>query len=135
MEEIDWKSLHKRAKQVMSTAYAPYSHFPVGAAAVTTDGRYLSGCNVENLSFGLTLCAECSVVSMLHSTGGGRLRALVCVDSRGEILMPCGRCRQVLYEHGGPDMLISSANGPVPLGALLPAAFGPDDYAAGREQP
>lgn len=132
--EIDWKSLHKRAIDVMRTAYAPYSRFPVGAAALTTDGRYVSGCNVENLSFGLTLCAECSVVSVLHSTGGGRLAALACVDSRGEILMPCGRCRQVLYEHGGPEMLISSANGPVPLSALLPAAFGPDDYAAGREQ-
>lgn len=138
--EIDWKSLHKRAIDVMRSAYAPYSRFPVGAAAVTTDGRYISGCNVENLSFGLTLCAECSVVSMLHSTGGGRLHALVCVDSRGELLMPCGRCRQVLYEHGGPSMLIAVKDemgdvASVPLSELLPAAFGPDDYAAGRENP
>jgi cytidine deaminase len=130
--EIDWNALHKAAIGVMGNAYAPYSHFPVGAAAITLDGRTVTGCNVENVSYGLTLCAECALVSALHSTGGGRLRAFTCVDSRGELLMPCGRCRQLLYEHGGPELLIATAAGPRPLSELLPMAFGPDDIAAAR---
>nr|WP_149360826.1 cytidine deaminase [Lolliginicoccus suaedae] len=129
----DWKTLRSAAIETMRNAYAPYSRFPVGAAATTTDGRIITGCNVENISFGLTLCAECSVVSQLHTTGGGRLAALACVDSRGEYLMPCGRCRQLLHEHGGPTMLIGAPGGPIPLGELLPHAFGPDDYAAGQQ--
>ncbi|MBN4926068.1 cytidine deaminase [Hoyosella rhizosphaerae] len=132
---IDWKSLHTAAIGAMRNAYAPYSKFPVGAAASTTDGRTVVGCNVENISFGLTLCAECSVVSALHTAGGGRLAALVCVDSRGEILMPCGRCRQLLYEHGGPEMRIAVSDGSIPLSELLPRAFGPGDFAAGQQQP
>lgn len=125
--DIDWKALRAAAIEVMGHAYAPYSKFPVGAAAITLDGRMVAGCNVENVSYGLTLCAECSLVGALHSTGGGRLRAFTCVDARGELLMPCGRCRQLLYEHGGADLMVATAHGPKPLGELLPMAFGPDD--------
>ena len=125
----EWKSLRDRAIEVMSHAYAPYSRFPVGAAALVDDGRILLGCNVENVSYGLGLCAECSVVCALHSSGGGTLVALTVVDGGGELLTPCGRCRQVLLEHGGPQLLIDHASGPRPLGDLLPDAFGPDDIA------
>ncbi|MDF2825058.1 MAG: cdd [Mycobacterium sp.] len=129
--EIDWKLLQAKAIEVCGNAYAPYSGFPVGAAALVDDGRLVSGCNVENVSYGLGLCAECSVVCALHSSGGGRLRALVCVAADGELLMPCGRCRQVLFEHGGPEMLIAHPAGPRRLAELLPDAFGPDDLARG----
>lgn len=127
--EIDWKTLRARAIGASKVAYAPYSRFPVGAAAVTTDDRIVTGCNVENVSYGLGLCAECAVVCALHSTGGGRLLALTCVDGAGALLMPCGRCRQVLLEHGGPTMLIDHPSGPRPLGDLLPDAFGPENLA------
>jgi cytidine deaminase len=126
---IDWKLLQDKAIEVARGAYAPYSHFPVGAAALVDDGRLVAGCNVENVSYGLGLCAECSVVCALHSSGGGRLLALVCVDGDGTLLMPCGRCRQVLLEHGGSDMLIAHPSGPKRLAELLPDAFGPDDIA------
>jgi cytidine deaminase len=129
-DAIDWKSLRDKAIHAARGAYAPYSGFPVGAAALVDDGRIISGCNVENVSYGLGLCAECAVVCALHSTGGGRLRALVCVDGGGALLMPCGRCRQVLLEHGGPDLLIDHPEGARRLGVLLPDAFGPDDIAA-----
>jgi cytidine deaminase len=132
--EVDWKSLRNSAIDVMGRAYAPYSQFPVGAAAVTDDARIVVGCNVENVSYGLGLCAECAVVCALHAGGGGRLVALTCVDGAGALLMPCGRCRQVLLEHGGPEMLIDHPAGPRPLGDLLPDAFGPDDLAR-RESP
>lgn len=125
--EIDWKALRDNAKGAVARAYAPYSGFPVGAAALVDDGRVVTGCNVENVSYGLGLCAECAVVCALHSGGGGRLLALSCVAADGEPLMPCGRCRQVLLEHGGPDLLIDHASGPRTLGDLLPDAFGPDD--------
>jgi cytidine deaminase len=125
--EIDWKNLRHNAISVSKLAYAPYSGFPVGAAALTEDGRVVVGCNVENVSYGLGLCAECSVVCAMHSSGGGRLVALACVDGSGTLLMPCGRCRQVLLEHGGPGMLIDHPAGPRTLGELLPDAFGPDD--------
>lgn len=127
MSEIDWKMLRDKAIAVSKDAYAPYSNFPVGAAALVDDGRIVVGCNVENVSYGLGLCAECAVVCALHSSGGGRLLALACVDGSGEVLMPCGRCRQVLLEHGGPAMLIDHASGPRALAELLPDAFGPDD--------
>jgi cytidine deaminase len=129
-DAIDWKSLRDKAIHAARGAYAPYSGFPVGAAALVDDGRIIAGCNVENVSYGLGLCAECAVVCALHSTGGGRLRALVCVDGGGALLMPCGRCRQVLLEHGGPDLLIDHPEGPRRLGVLLPDAFGPDDITA-----
>src|ERR1700744_3023758 len=126
---IDWKLLRDKATHATQGAYAPYSNFPVGAAALVDDGRVITGCNVENVSYGLGLCAECAVVCALHSTGGGRLIALACVDGKGSVLMPCGRCRQVLLEHGGPEMLIDHPGGPRLLDELLPDAFGPDDLA------
>jgi cytidine deaminase len=129
-DEIDWKSLRDKAIDAARGAYAPYSGFPVGAAALVDDGRIVTGCNVENVSYGLGLCAECAVVCALHSSGGGRLRAVVCVDGGGALLMPCGRCRQVLLEHGGPDLLVDHPEGPRRLEVLLPDAFGPRDIAA-----
>ncbi|CAA0131018.1 Cytidine deaminase [Mycolicibacterium vanbaalenii] len=126
---VDWKALRAKAIEASSAAYAPYSGFPVGAAALVDDHRMVAGCNVENVSYGLGLCAECSVVCALYSSGGGRLVALACVDGAGNTLMPCGRCRQVLLEHGGPDMLIDHPHGPRTLSELLPDAFGPDDLA------
>ncbi|KUI00153.1 cytidine deaminase [Mycobacterium sp. IS-3022] len=127
--EIDWKMLRHKAIGAAQTAYAPYSGFSVGAAALVDDGRVVAGCNVENVSYGLGLCAECAVVCHLHSSGGGRLVALSCVDAAGQVLMPCGRCRQVLLEHGGPEMLIDHPQGPRTLSDLLPDAFGPQDLA------
>ena len=127
MTDVDWNVLRAKAIEVSRHAYAPYSRFAVGAAAVTSDGRILTGCNVENVSYGLGLCAECAVACALHSTGGGTLVALVCVDANGATLMPCGRCRQVLLEHGGPELLIDHPAGPRRLRELLPDAFGPDD--------
>ena len=125
---IDWEALRDAAQAAGEAAYAPYSELRVGAAALTDDGRVVSGCNVENASYGLTLCAECGLASALAASGGGRLVALVCVAAdRDELLMPCGRCRQVLYEFGGRDLLIDAPGGPLPLGELLPHAFGPDD--------
>ncbi|MBF6212410.1 cytidine deaminase [Nocardia puris] len=132
MSEIDWKDLRDNAIRVMRNAYAPYSRFPVGAAALTAEGAIVSGCNVENVSLGLGLCAETVLVGNLFARGGGRLLAVSVSDSRGEILMPCGRCRQVLYEHGGPGLLVDHRSGPTTLSALLPDAFGPDDLAAGQ---
>ena len=128
-DTADWKLLRDKAIQAAHGAYAPYSRFPVGAAALVDDGRIITGCNVENVSYGLGLCAECAVVCALHSTGGGRLLALACVDGSGSPLMPCGRCRQVLLEHGGPDLLIDHPDTPRRLGELLPEAFGPEDLA------
>ncbi|MCV7288604.1 cytidine deaminase [Mycolicibacterium wolinskyi] len=127
--EIDWNVLRRKAIEVSSSAYAPYSGFPVGAAALVDNSRIVTGCNVENVSYGLGLCAECAVVCALHSGGGGRLLALTCVGPDGGLLMPCGRCRQVLLEHGGPELLIDHPQGPRPLRELLPDAFGPDDLA------
>ncbi len=129
MPGIDWDTLRDKAIGASSGAYAPYSGFAVGAAALVDDGRVVTGCNVENVSYGLGLCAECGVVCALHTTGGGRLVALVCVDGRGSLLMPCGRCRQLLLEHGGPGLLIGHPAGPRRIDELLPDAFGPDDLS------
>ena len=126
-EEVDWDALKAAAEEAATHAYAPYSHFPVGAAAVADDGRVLTGCNVENAAYGVGLCAECGLVSQLHITGGGRLTRFVCVNGRGEIIMPCGRCRQVLYENGGPDLLLWTVSGIKRMDEVLPDAFGPDD--------
>ena len=90
-ETINWNQIHDLAKEAMKKAYAPYSKFPVGVAALVSDGRLISGCNVENASYGLGLCAECSLVSALVTSGGGRLVAIVCVDVEGNFLAPCGR--------------------------------------------
>ena len=125
--EINWPALRTAAQAAMTLAYAPYSEFAVGAAALVNDGRIVVGCNVENASYGLTLCAECGVVSALAASGGGALVALACVDAAGAALMPCGRCRQLLFEHGGGDMLIDHPSGPLPLAHLLPDAFGPSN--------
>ncbi|MGZ4509839.1 MAG: cytidine deaminase [Mycobacterium sp.] len=129
MPEIEWNMLRDKAMEAATGAYAPYSRFRVGAAALVDDGRVVTGCNVENVSYGLGLCAECGVVCALYATGGGRLVALVCVDGRGSTLMPCGRCRQVLLEHGGPGLLVDHPAGPRRLDDLLPDAFGPEDVA------
>lgn len=122
-----WPALHDEAVAAMGHAYAPYSGFAVGAAALVDDGRTVAGCNVENAAYGVVLCAECGLVSQLHLTGGGRLTHFVCVNGDGDILMPCGRCRQLLWENGGPELLVLSHGGIRPLAELLPDAFGPDD--------
>jgi cytidine deaminase len=124
---IDWDLLRNEALSAMKRAYVPYSHFPVGVAALVDDGRIVTGCNVENASYGLTLCAECGLVSSLIATGGGRLVAFVCVDINGNPLMPCGRCRQLLQEHGGSQLQLATDQGVKPLSELLPWAFGPDE--------
>lgn len=126
MPDVDWNALRRKAIDVAAGAYAPYSRFPVGAAALVDDGRVVTGCNVENISYGLGLCAECGVVSALYATGGGRLVALACVDGNGAPVTPCGRCRQVLLEHGSAELLIDHPAGPRRLGELLPDAFSAD---------
>lgn len=113
----------------MTLAYAPYSQYPVGAAALVDDGRVIVGCNVENAAYGATLCAECGLVSTLHATGGGRLVAFTCCDGAGATLMPCGRCRQLLWEFGGAQMLIDTPLGVQTFDQVLPQAFGPEDLA------
>jgi cytidine deaminase len=125
--EFDWEGLKAQAVEAMGHAYAPYSQFPVGAAARVDDGRVVTGCNVENAAYGVTLCAECGVVSQLHITGGGRLTHFVCVDARGAVIMPCGRCRQLLWENGGAALLVWTVSGVKPMTEVLPDAFGPED--------
>ena len=125
--EINWDQLHLAAKEVMEKAYTPYSNFKVGVAGLVSDGRVVVGCNSENASYGVGLCAECGLVSSLTATGGGRLIAVVCVDSKGEYLSPCGRCRQLLFEHGGNEMLFMTPEGPKQMSYLLPWGFGPED--------
>lgn len=125
--EINWDSLREHATKAMKNAYAPYSDFPVGVAALVNDGRIITGCNVENASYGVGLCAECGLISNLINSGGGRLVAVACVDRHGNALMPCGRCRQLLWEHGGADCLLDSVSGIKPMREILPDAFGPDD--------
>jgi cytidine deaminase len=125
--EFDWDSLKAAAEEAVTHAYAPYSHFSVGAAATVDDGRVVTGCNVENAAYGVALCAECGLVSQLHITGGGRLTHFVCVNGKGEVIMPCGRCRQLLYENGGPELLLWTVSGIKTMDEVLPDAFGPDD--------
>ena len=119
----DWDMLRTAARKAATRAYAPYSHFPVGAAALVDDGRVVTGCNVENASYGLGLCAECGLVSALHASGGGRLVAFACVGRDGAPLMPCGRCRQLLWEHGGAGLLVDTVRGVLPMSQVLPDAF------------
>ncbi|GLI26131.1 cytidine deaminase [Agromyces rhizosphaerae] len=133
---VDWAALRQAASAAMAKAYVPYSRFPVGAAAIAEDGRVVSGCNIENASYGVTLCAECSLVSELVMTGGGRLTAFACVDGNGDVLMPCGRCRQLLYEHSVEGMLLDTVSGIRTIDEVLPDAFGPrqlDEYRSGGE--
>ena len=146
---IDWPVLRASATAAAERAYAPYSGLRVGAAGLTADGQVVTGCNVENSSYGLTLCAECGLVSALHASGAVHahgagavdasgagaeaLRAVAVVAGDGQPLLPCGRCRQLLLEAGGPDLLVDTAEGPVELKVLLPAAFTGADLAARRE--
>jgi len=130
---VDWPALRSAAARMTERAYAPYSRLRVGAAGVTDDGRVVTGCNVENASYGLTLCAECGLVSALHATGGGTLAAVSVASGDGQRLLPCGRCRQLLLEAGGPSLLVDTAAGPRPLAELLPAAFDGADLSARRD--
>ena len=132
---MDWELLTAEAVAVAERAYAPYSGFPVGAAAKVDDGRVVVGCNVENAAYGVVLCAECGVVSQLYATGGGRLTHFVCVNGLGEVIMPCGRCRQLLYEHGGNELVLMTPLGERTMDQVLPQAFGPDDLRHVTETP
>jgi cytidine deaminase len=126
MTEPDWPALRELAVEAAAAAYCPYSGLQVGAAALVDDGRIITGCNVENASYGLGLCAECTLVGQLRLTGGGRLVALACRSGEGDLLMPCGRCRQVIYEFGGADLEVDTPDGPKSMAWVLPAAFGPE---------
>ncbi len=126
----DWDALRAVAKDALQHAYVPYSHFPVGVAAIVDDGRVITGANIENASYGITLCAECSLVSALHMGGGGKLVAFACVDGHGDALMPCGRCRQLLFEHSAPGMLLATVSGIKTIDEVIPDAFGPRTLAA-----
>jgi cytidine deaminase len=128
-DSVDWDALRAKATELMRRAYAPYSGFPVGVAGLVDDGRVVAGCNVENAAYGVGLCAECGMVSELHSTGGGRLVAVSCVGIDGQPLMPCGRCRQLLWEHGGAECLLLTPEGVLPMSEVLPQAFGPDNLS------
>ena len=125
--DFDWAALTAEAVKIAERAYVPYSHYPVGAAALVDDGRLVVGCNVENAAYGVTLCAECGLVSSLHATGGGRLTHFVCVNARGDVIMPCGRCRQLLWENGGPGLQVLTVRGVRPMTDVLPDAFDNDD--------
>lgn len=125
--DIDWEALRQAARDISKRAYAPYSHYPVGAAALVDDGRVVVGCNVENAAYGVALCAECGLISSLLAGGGGTLVAFTCVNGSGDLIMPCGRCRQLLHEHGGPSLLLDTPQGAWTMAAVLPQAFGPED--------
>jgi cytidine deaminase len=136
IEIVDWEMLRVKAVEAMRRAYAPYSRFPVGVAGLVDDGRIVAGCNVENAAYGVALCAECGMVSQLHLSGGGRLVAVSCVNGSGNPLMPCGRCRQLLWENGGPGCQIMTSSGVRTMSELLPDAFGGndlDDFEATRD--
>lgn len=133
--EVDWDALQAQAADIMTRAYVPYSRFPVGVAGLVDDGRVVAGCNVENAAYGVGLCAECGLVSELHATGGGRLVAVFCVGGDGQALMPCGRCRQLLLENGGPECVLMTPEGPMTMREVLPQAFGIDDLIAGGSLP
>lgn len=132
---VDWEALRAVAREALGHAYVPYSNFPVGVAAIVDDGRVISGANVENASYGLTLCAECTLVSTLHMTGGGKLVAFTCVDGHGGALMPCGRCRQLLFEHSAEGMLLDTVSGIKTIDEVIPDAFGPRTLQEYRESP
>ncbi|MCC5673028.1 cytidine deaminase [Kocuria rhizophila] len=127
VDDATWQRLQRAATDALAHSYSPYSNFPVGAAALVDDGRTVTGANIENASYGITLCAECSLVSALHMSGGGKLTAFVCVDGHGEVLMPCGRCRQLLCEHRAPGMQLLTVSGVRTMDRVLPDAFGPEN--------
>ncbi|MFM6980680.1 MAG: cytidine deaminase [Micrococcales bacterium] len=133
MAEIDWETLRAAARAAMKRAYAPYSKYPVGAAAITTSGAVVSGCNIENASYGVTLCAECSMVSELVMKNAGKLVAFTCCDGEGKVLMPCGRCRQLLFEHSVEGMILETVSGFKTIEQVLPDAFGPNDLEEFRK--
>ena len=133
ISEQQWQELAQAANKIMTMAYAPYSKFKVGVAGLMDDGRIVVGCNVENASYGIGLCAECGLVSAIHASGGGKLSAVTCVDQHGNSLMPCGRCRQLLWENGSPTTQITTPEGIKTLQEILPQAFGPDDLVERRE--
>ena len=127
IDDAAWQRLQRAATDALRHSYSPYSNYAVGAAALVDDGRMVTGANIENASYGVTLCAECSLVSALYMSGGGKLTAFVCVDAHGEVLMPCGRCRQLLYEHRAPDMELLTVSGVRSMDQVLPDAFGPQN--------
>lgn len=131
-EDFDWDALTAAAREIAERAHAPYSHYRVGAAARVDDGRLVVGCNVENAAYGVGLCAECGLVSALHAGGGGRLTHFVCVNGEGSVIMPCGRCRQLLWEAGGPELQVMTVRGVRPMTDVLPDGFGADDLEAVR---
>lgn len=127
IDDAVWEKLRELALEATTMAYTPYSHYPVGAAALATDGNYYSGCNVENAGYGVTLCAECGLISQLVRAGGGRLVAFLCCNKLGELIVPCGRCRQLLWEHGGAEIIVQMPTGVMSMRDVLPGAFGPED--------
>ena len=127
MVDVDWAVLREKAVEAAQNAYCPYSGLQVGSAALCDDGRIVVGCNVENAAYGVALCAECTMAGQLRLTGGGRFVAVACRSGAGDLLMPCGRCRQVLYELGGPECLVDTPRGALPMSDVLPDAFGPED--------
>ncbi|GAA1374854.1 cytidine deaminase [Luteococcus sanguinis] len=131
--KVDWDALRARARDIVQQAYAPYSNYRVGAAALVDDGRIVAGCNVENAAYGVVLCAECGLVSELVAGGGGRLVAFTCCNSEDDVIMPCGRCRQLLWEHGGAELLVETPLGIQTMSQVLPQAFGPEALAAVRD--
>lgn len=130
--DAPWPQLRAAAREAVAMAYAPYSGYSVGSAALVDDGRVVTGCNVENAGYGVTLCAECGLVSELVRGGGGRLTHFVCVNGAGDVIMPCGRCRQLLFEHGGKELLLWTVSGLRTLDQVLPDAFGPEALDAVR---
>ena len=125
--EVDWDELRRLAVVAAASAYCPYSGLQVGAAALCDDGRVVTGCNVENAAYGVALCAECTMAGQLRLTGGGKFVAVACRSGEGQLLMPCGRCRQIIYELGGPDCLVDTPRGVLTMRDVLPDAFGPED--------
>jgi cytidine deaminase len=124
---VDWDELRRLAVTAAASAYCPYSGLQVGAAALCDDGRVVTGCNVENAAYGVGLCAECTMAGQLRLTGGGRFVAVACRSGEGQLLMPCGRCRQIIYELGGSDCLVDTPRGVLTMREVLPDAFGPED--------
>jgi cytidine deaminase len=127
LSTVDWDELRRLAVVAAASAYCPYSGLQVGAAALCDDGRVVTGCNVENAAYGVALCAECTMAGQLRLTGGGRFVAVACRSGEGELLMPCGRCRQIIHELGGPDCLVDTPRGVLTMREVLPDAFGPED--------
>ena len=121
---MDWDALVDAAWNVREQAYAPYSNFKVGAALLATDGRIFTGCNVENLSYGLTICAERVAIGSALAAGVRNFLAVAVVADTSVPISPCGACRQVLSEFSVPDVMLASRGERIrfPLEELLPRA-------------